>query len=123
MMIQVKLIVAVIAGVLLSAPRSTSAQDPARVGPDIYKLKLSEKGVRVFEVSFKPKQKIAPHSHPDHIVYALTNGQITITEEGKEGKTMDVKAGDAMYLPAQTHHAENGNKALKLLVVELPRQR
>lgn len=100
---------------------SAWAQDPATVGPDIYKQKLSEKGVRVFEVTFEPGQKIGTHSHPDHVVYAMTAGTISITEVGKEAKTMDVKPGDAMLLPAQTHHAQNmGKTQLKLVVVELP---
>ena len=100
-----------------------SAQDPLKVDPSVYKVKLEEKGVRLFEVSFEPGQKIATHSHPDHVVYAITSGQITITEVGKDAKTMDVKAGDAMYLPAQTHHAQNtGKTSLKLVVVELPKK-
>jgi quercetin dioxygenase-like cupin family protein len=108
-------------GVLAGLAGGALAQDPAKVAPDIYKLKLSEKGVRVFEVSFKPNQKIATHSHPDHVVYALTDGKIMITEEGKEGQTTELKAGETMYLPAQTHHAQNmTDKPLKVLVVELP---
>ncbi len=117
-----KLLIGVaLAGVIAS---SAWAQDPAKVAPDIYKEKLSEKGVRVFEVTFQPGQKIGTHSHPDHVVYALTDGKITITETGKEGKTEDVKAGDVMYIPAQTHHAQNvGTMTLKLVVVELPEKK
>ena len=100
---------------------NASAQDPVKVAPTIYKLKLDEKGARVLEVTLEPGQKIGTHSHPDHVVYAITAGTITITEEGKEGKTVDVKPGDSMYFPAQTHHAQNMGKAqLKLVVVELP---
>ena len=99
------------------------AQDPAKVAPEAYKLKLSEKGVRVFEVTFKPGQKIPTHSHPDHVVYALTAGTILITEIGKEGKTMNLKPGDTMLIPAQKHHAQNmGKKPLKVVVVELPKR-
>lgn len=90
----------------------------------MYKLKLSEKGVRVLEVSLGPNEKIPSHSHPDHVVYALGDGKISITEQGKESKTMDVKAGDAMYMPAQTHQAQNmGDKPIKMLVVEMPASR
>jgi quercetin dioxygenase-like cupin family protein len=100
---------------------NATAQDPVKVAPDIYKLKLSEKGVRVLEVSLDPGQKIGTHSHPDHVVYVMTGGTIAITEVGKEAKTMDVKPGEAMYLTAQTHHAQNtGKTPLKLVVVELP---
>jgi quercetin dioxygenase-like cupin family protein len=111
----------IIAVTLFFLVSSAVAQDPAKVGPDIYKQKLSEKGVRVFEVSFEPGQKIGTHSHPDHVVYVMTAGTISITEVGKEAKTMDVKPGDAMFFPAQTHHAQNtGKTQLKLVVVELP---
>ena len=113
--------ISILAATVFLLGSKAGAQEPTKVAPDIYKVKLNEKGVRVLEVSFEPGQKIGTHSHPDHVVYALTAGTISITEEGKETKTMDVKPGDTMYLPAQTHHAQNmGKNQLKLVVVELP---
>ena len=63
------------------------------------------------------------HKHPDHVVYALTAGQITITGADGKPNVVDTKPGMAMFLPAQAHSAENtGKEELKLLVTELKKK-
>ncbi|MBI3550559.1 MAG: cupin domain-containing protein [Elusimicrobia bacterium] len=97
-----------------------ASMDPVDVGPDVYKKVFENEKVRVFEVTFKPGGKIGMHSHPDHFAYAITDGSLKITNES--GKTMDanVKAGDVMWINAESHKAENaGAGEVKLLVTEL----
>lgn len=97
-----------------------SAQEPAKVGPTIYKQKLANEKTRVFEITFKPGQAIGMHSHPDHVVYVLTAGTLQITEEGKKPVTLKAKPGDTFFLPAQKHSAKNtGKTTMKAVVVEL----
>lgn len=97
-----------------------SGQDPMRVDPTIYNLKLQNERVRVFVVKFKPGQSIDVHKHPDHVVHALNAGRLMIHEVGKEPATMDVPTGATLFLPAQSHSAKNvGKTTLRLLVVEL----
>lgn len=97
--------------------------EPQEVGPDIYKVALDNETVRVFEVTFAPGAKIGIHKHPDHVVYSLTGGQITITGEDGKPNVVDLKPGMAMFLPAQNHAAENtGKEELKLLVTELKKK-
>ena len=101
-------------------PAPPEPGDPAQVGPDIYKVVTENDQVRAFEVTFAPGAKIAMHKHPDHIAYAITPGTLTLT--GQDGKTQDIelKAGQAMFLPAQAHAAENKtDKEIKAIVVEL----
>ncbi len=99
---------------------SSSMQDPMRVDPSIYNIKLNNERVRAFVVVFKPGQSIGVHSHPDHVVYSLTSGRLMIHEVGKDPVTMDVPAGTTLFLPAQSHSAKNvGNTTLKLFSVEL----
>jgi quercetin dioxygenase-like cupin family protein len=75
--------------------------------------------VRVLEVTFAKGVKIPAHSHPDHAVYVLTPGEIEITTDGKPQK-MELTAGQAVFIPAQTHAAKNtGKTAFKLVVFEL----
>jgi quercetin dioxygenase-like cupin family protein len=94
-------------------------QDPLKVGGGIYKKLLENDRVRVLEVTFKPGESIAVHSHPDHAVYAVTAGKIEITANGKT-QTADLKAGDTMWIPAESHSAKNtGGTTVKLVVVEL----
>ena len=102
----------------LAAP--LRAQDPVRVGPDIYKCTFENDRVRVCEVTFKPGAKIATHSHPNHLVYSLTGGKLLVT--GPDGKATESvsKAGDVTWSPATTHSGSNpGPTEVKVLVVEL----
>lgn len=104
---------------LTAAPQAW-AQDPAVVATDIYKCTFENEHTRLCEVTFKPGAKIAPHSHPDHLVYVLQPGKLRITDDGT-GKSDDVDftMGQAVWLPAVTHHAENlGGAELKALVIE-----
>lgn len=113
------IMVGVITGTTGGLPPA-GAQEPAKVGPSIYKLKLQNPRVRVFEVTFKAGQKIGMHSHPDHVAYVLTPGTLKIMEAGKKPVTLTGKAGDTFFLPAQKHAAQNvGKTTLKILVVEL----
>jgi quercetin dioxygenase-like cupin family protein len=94
--------------------------DPAVVAKDVYKLVLENDRVRVFDVRFAPGQKAPMHSHPDHVVYVLDDATIRLT--GPDGKSQDVsiKAGQALFLPAGPHAAENvGKTGAHNLVVEL----
>ena len=105
---------------LLAAVAATShAQDPAVVAPDIYKCKLENAHARVCEVTFKPGQKIAAHSHPQHVVYVLKPGKMRITAAGGEPKDMDFATGQTVWMPAETHSGENiGKTEVKALVIE-----
>ena len=95
-------------------------QDPMRVDPSVYHLKLENERVRVFIVTFAPGRSIGVHKHPDHVVHAITSGKLMIHEVGKDPVTMDVVAGATLFLPAQSHSAKNvGKTNLRLLVVEL----
>src|SRR5688500_9514022 len=94
--------------------------DPAQVGPDIYKVVTENDQVRAFEVTFAPGAKIAMHKHPDHVAYAISAGKLSITGQDGQTQEIELKAGEAMFLPAQAHSAENKtDKEIKALVVEL----
>lgn len=93
--------------------------DPLDVASNVYKLKMENDRVRVFDVTFKIGDKAVMHHHPDHVVYVLEGGKMKLTSEGKTD-IYDLKEGDAMFLNAQSHEAENiGQSTLELLVVEL----
>ncbi|OGC76431.1 MAG: hypothetical protein A2Z27_02200 [candidate division Zixibacteria bacterium RBG_16_50_21] len=96
------------------------AQDPLKVGPNIYKLVTENARIRVLEVTFKPGDQIASHSHPDHLGYVLSGGSLKITNAAGKATDMTAKAGDTFWIPAETHSAVNtGKTEVKILVVEL----
>lgn len=103
----------------LAAPLAY-AQDPAVVAPDFYKCTFENDHARLCEVSFKPGATIPPHSHPQHLVYALTPGKLRIHTVGvAEPANVELSAGQTLWLNAETHHGTNtGDAELRLLVVE-----
>jgi quercetin dioxygenase-like cupin family protein len=104
-------------------PKKAAAKppgDPAIVAKDVYTLIMENDRVRVFDVKFKPGQRAEMHSHPDHVVYVFDDASIRLT--GADGKSQDVqiKAGQALFLPAGPHAAENiGKTPAHNLVIEL----
>jgi beta-alanine degradation protein BauB len=84
------------------------AQDPIKVASNVYKkVVLDNDKVRVLDVEFSPGDVAPMHSHPDHVIYALSDGKLEITDKGKQPQTMEIKAGTSMYIPAVTHTAKN----------------
>jgi len=96
------------------------AEDPLKVAPDMYSLVFENERVRVLQVVFKPGQQIKKHSHPDHYVYVLEGGQLTISKPDGTSSIADVKPGQVIWIPAETHWAKNtGASQVRLLVNEL----
>lgn len=85
---------------------SAMAQDPAKVASDVYKVRLDSAKVRVLEVTGRAGQKAPMHKHPDYVVYNLADGSVRFTDA--KGATTDatLKAGEAMWRPAESHASE-----------------
>lgn len=110
--------IAVSAHILCSV--SVFAQDPVKVAPNNYKVAFENETVRVIEVTAKAGDKVASHSHPDHAVYAVTAGKIKFTYPDGKSKEVEKKAGEAIWIKAETHATENvGTGEFKAVVIEL----
>ena len=93
--------------------------DPLMGASNVYKLLNENDKVRVLEATFKPNDVAKMHHHPDHVVYALSAGKMSLTSGGKT-QEIEIKSGQVMFLDAQDHEAKNiGNTTLDLLVMEL----
>src|ERR1700690_1010039 len=104
----------------VAAAPAPSATDPIVVGPNIYKSVFENDHVRVLDVGFKPGESIKMHSHPDPVVEVISGGNPKITPAEGAAKDFDLKSGQAIFLAAQSHAAENiGKTPIKLVVVEL----
>jgi oxalate decarboxylase/phosphoglucose isomerase-like protein (cupin superfamily) len=109
----------VVGGVLLWSG-SAVAQDPAKVSPATYKVILDNPTVRVFRVGGAPGNKVASHSHPDHLAIALAPGKVQIVTPDGKSQTLDMANETASYVPAGTHQSSNvGTAPLDAIVVEL----
>lgn len=115
-----RLLFTVVAGLIAAKSGTVLAADPLQVAPVMYKLNFENDRVRVMEVTFKPGEKIAEHSHPDHYVYVLEGGQLTINKAGAAPSIADLMPGQVLWIPAEAHWAQNtGKTKVRLLVNEL----
>ena len=99
-----------IVGITILAVVVAKAQDPVQVDPQHYKVLLDNEYVRVLEVRHKPGEKAPMHSHPHHVIYALTGGTIKSTSSDGKTNTETVKAGQVVWNDAETHTVENIGK-------------
>jgi len=103
-----------------SVAATTAAQDPAKIGPDIYRTVLENEHVRVCEATFKPGARIAAHSHPDHLVYVVAGGKLRLSHPDGTTAELSEPTGSALWIPAETHAAENvGETEVRVVVFEL----
>lgn len=96
------------------------AQDPAVVGPNVVKVLLENNRVRVFEAMLQPGEKLQMHSHPQSIVYFLSDFKLKSTYP--DGKTVEAEAkqGTAAWREPITHEDENiGTTVARVLVIEM----
>ena len=118
--VRVPLLAAMVALALAFTSRVGLAQDPVKVAPANYKVALENDNVRVCNVTAKAGDKVATHSHPDHVVYAIAGGKVKFTYPDGKSKEVELKTGEATFLKAETHQTENvGTTELKLVVFEL----
>lgn len=91
---------------VLSLAANAWAQDPAKVAPTMYKVRLNNARVRVLEVTAKAGQKAPTHVHPDYVVYVTQAGKVRFTDSKGASTEADLAAGEAMWRGAETHASE-----------------
>ena len=108
-------------GILLTFSSTIYAQDFVKVAAQgTTKVLLENDQVRVVQIETAPGQVTPWHSHPDYVLYALTDGKLETTDKGKSPTVLNLKAGEALIMPAVTHMAKNvGTTTVKLVLTEL----
>lgn len=112
----------VLCGVLLLTISAATvwAQDAVKADPKHYSVISENDQVRILKVHYGPHEKSVMHSHPNSVAVMSTDMTAEFTMPDGKKQTMNAKAGDAMYTPAQTHLPENvGDKGMDLILVEL----
>lgn len=96
-----------------------SALDPIHTDPDKYKVIFENERVRVLEYRDTPGTKTEAHRHPDSVLLMLSDIQRRLTV-GNDVREVSVKAGQALWSPAQVHVGENvGTTDSHVVFVEL----
>jgi hypothetical protein len=85
------LVVGMILGALASsAADSMTSQDPVKLSPQYYAVRLENDRVRVLEYHLKPGEKEGMHTHPPGLVYSFNDAKLRTTSS--DGKSSDVAA-------------------------------
>ena len=105
---------------MLSEMKQTAWADPSKVAGDVYKMVMENEQVRVFDVQFKPGQKAVMHGHPNHVVYVLNDYTLDLKLPDGSSQVVPLKAGQAFWMEAGPHAAENiGKTTGRAIVVEV----
>jgi hypothetical protein len=99
--------------------RAMADDDPTCTDPDKYRTIFENERVRVLEYRDTPGARTQPHRHPDSVMYTLSSFRRRLHfPDGERDVVMD--AGQASWLPAQSHAGENtGTTDTHVLFVEL----
>jgi quercetin dioxygenase-like cupin family protein len=88
--------------------------------PGQCKIVLENDKVRVIEFTSKAGEKVPMHSHPNHIVYLLSDSQVRYTMPDGSTKDSMGKKGEARWVEAGDHASENiGKTDTHVLIIEL----
>ena len=90
-----------------AATGRVATQDPVKVSPHLYSVRLDNDRVRILEYRLKPGEKESTHRHPPGVVYVLNAAIVRSTLP--DGKTVEIssKAGDVSWRDATSHSLEN----------------
>src|SRR5919198_3227403 len=84
------------------------------------KIEFDNERVRVIRFHFEPHAKVPMHDAPDLVSVALTPGHLRLTSPDGTSQDFHYQAGDADWLPAQSHAGENmTDTPLEFLAVQL----
>ena len=96
------------------------ADDAVKIAPHVYKSVLENSRVRVLEIRTQPGETSELHSHPDMVLYAVTDCDWKLT--GPDGEVVEARIpqGQTIFLDATTHRAEDiGTAGSFAIAVEL----
>jgi quercetin dioxygenase-like cupin family protein len=104
-----------------AAKTASTALDPLKVAPQLYKLEFENPQVRVFRVKMPPHVKVPLHEHGlNRVVVYLTDQNTSTTPEGGKTEVGNHKAAEASWGGPAKHREENlSDKAFEAVVVEL----
>ena len=83
------------------------AEYAATVAPHVYKVLFENERVRLLEVIMEPGATTEMHSHPDNLVYLLSDGKYAFTAPSGEVAELDGAAGGVLWMEATDHATEN----------------
>jgi pimeloyl-ACP methyl ester carboxylesterase len=83
------------------------AQDSVTADPKHFKVEYEDAKVRVIREILPAGESTAKHSHGERITVAIRSAKLRIVEAGGKATEVEVKAGEAEHIDAQTHTVTN----------------
>ncbi|MDJ0320870.1 cytoplasmic protein [Pseudarthrobacter sp. PS3-L1] len=80
--------------------------DPVQTNPGQYSVLFENDRVRVLEYRDRPGFESVEHSHPDSVMITASSFRRRLSSGGRT-VDVDIPAGSAHWLPAQTHSGRN----------------
>lgn len=115
---------AVVASEDNSVPAYDAAKEPLTVEAAFANKLADTLNVKMYEITLKPGDTVALHNHPDHSMYVIQGGKLSIGVEGAEAKIFDLKPGMGMMTGPENHTGKNvGSTTVKLLLHDIYRPR
>jgi quercetin dioxygenase-like cupin family protein len=107
-----------------SMPAYDPALDPWNVEAAFAKKFGDTLGIKMFEVTLKPGDSVSLHRHPDHTLYVVQGGKISITTQGGGRQELDLPTGAGFVNATTMHSGKNiGKTTVRLLVTDIHRPR
>jgi hypothetical protein len=94
-------------------------QDPVASNPALYRVVFENERVRVLEYLDGPGDRTVEHAHPESVMVTLSSFRRRLSAHGRDADG-ELSAGQARWLPAQSHSGENtGDAQTHAIFVEL----
>ena len=107
-----------------SMPAYDPAMDPLTVGAAFSKKLGDTLNMKMFEVTLKPGDSVAIHTHPDHSFYVIQGGKLEATIQGVGRRIFDLKPGMGWIGGPATDFGKNiGNTTVKWVETDVYRPR
>ena len=107
-----------------ATPAYDPAMEPLTVGAKFSKKLGDTLNIKMYEFTIKPGDSAAIHAHPDHTVYVLQGGKLSISFNGAAPQEMVLNTGTGFISPSLTDAGKNiGTTTIKLVVTDIYRPR
>lgn len=110
------------AGETVQPVQQDATPDAIKAAPDLYKVLSDSSGIRIVEVTYKPGDSSALHSHADYSVYATAPASVTFYDKNGAKVESEIKTGTTYVRAAELHSVKNtGKTTVKAILVEVSR--
>lgn len=108
----------------VQSPVYDPSKDPLIVGAKFSKTVGDTLDIKMYELTLKPGESAALHTHPDHTFYILQGGKMEVTFQGQGAVIMDLKEGmGGISGPASDAVKNVGKTTIKMLIHDIYRPR